>query len=211
MSTERVVSKKHLSALIREGVSTRDRTASISGTFRERIGDAVENGHLNRKAFNIALGLAKMKDEVARDRAIRDLPLYIDMLREEGVFPAEHVGDLVDDAEKAAAGEDGPSGFVFTGTADAAIKAMDAALKAEAGEGYPKTLRPLCLNPDNCSGYGRTTCHSCLTAADERDPVAAAADAAFSAEDGVEPAAPKTSRKHRAAMGDAPSSYTLKH
>ena len=155
---ERVVSKKHLSALIREGVSTRDRTASISGTFRERIGDAVENGHLNRKAFNIALGLAKMKDEVARDRAIRDLPLYIDMLREEGVFPAEHVGDLVDDAEKAASGEDETE-----------------------------------------------------TEADERDPAAAAADAAFSAEDGIEPAPAKTTRKSRAAMGDAEGSYTLKH
>lgn len=151
MTAERVVSKKHLSALIREGVSTRDRTASISGTFRERIGDAVENGHLNRKAFNIALGLAKMKDEVARDRAIRDLPLYIDMLREEGVFPAEHVGDLVDDAEKAAAGEDDTEG-------------------------------------------------------DERDPVAAAADAAFSAEDGVEPAPPK---RTRAKLGEAPSTFKL--
>lgn len=161
MTAERVINRKHLSALIREGVSTRDRTASISGTFRERIGDAVENGHLNRKAFNIALGLAKMKDEVARDRAIRDLPLYIDMLREEGVFPAEHVGDLVDDAEKAAAGEDETEG--------------------EGGE------------------------------ADERDPVAAAADAAFSAEDGVDPAPAKAGRKPRAAMGDAPSSYTLKH
>ena len=155
MTAERVVSKKHLSALIREGVSTRDRTASISGTFRERIGDAVENGHLNRKAFNIALGLAKMKDEVARDRAIRDLPLYIDMLREEGVFPAEHVGDLVDDAEKAAAGE------------------------------------------DETEGDGE---------ADERDPVAAAADAAFSAEDGVEPAPPK---RQRAKVGEAPSTFKL--
>lgn len=151
MTAERVVSKKHLSALIREGVSTRDRTASISGTFRERIGDAVENGHLNRKAFNIALGLAKMKDEVARDRAIRDLPLYIDMLREEGVFPAEHVGDLVDDAEAAAAGEDDAS-------------------------------------------------------ADDRDPVAAAADAAFSAEDGVDPAPPK---RQRAKVGEAPSTFKL--
>lgn len=151
MTAERVINRKHLSALIREGVSTRDRTASISGTFRERIGDAVENGHLNRKAFNIALGLAKMKDEVARDRAIRDLPLYIDMLREEGVFPAEHVGDLVDDAEKAAASED------------------DAP-------------------------------------ADDRDPVAAAADAAFSAEDGVEPAPPK---RTRAKVGEAPSTFKL--
>jgi len=150
MTAERVINRKHLSALIREGVSTRDRTASISGTFRERIGDAVENGHLNRKAFNIALGLAKMKDEVARDRAIRDLPLYIDMLREEGVFPAEHVGDLVDDAEKAAS-EDEPPG-------------------------------------------------------DDRDPVAAAADAAFSAEDGVEPAPPK---RPRAKVGEAPSTFKL--
>lgn len=151
MTAERVVNRKHLSALIREGVSTRDRTASISGTFRERIGDAVENGNLNRKAFNIALGLAKMKDEVARDRAIRDLPLYIDMLREEGVFPAEHVGDLVDDAEKAAAGVD-------------------------------------------------------ETEVDERDPAAAAADAAFSAEDGVEPAPPK---RTRAKVGEAPSTFKL--
>ena len=155
MTAERVINRKHLSALIREGVSTRDRTASISGTFRERIGDAVENGHLNRKAFNIALGLAKMKDDVARDRAIRDLPLYIDMLREEGVFPAEHVGDLVDDAEKAAAGE------------------------------------------DETEGDGE---------ADERDPVAAAADAAFSAEDGVEPAPPK---RTRAKVGEAPSTFKL--
>ncbi len=160
MTAERVVNRKQLSALIREGVSTRDRTASITGTFRERIGEAVENGNLNRKAFNIALGLAKMKDEVARDRAIRDLPLYIDMLREEGIFPAEHVGDLVDDAEKAATEGDGE--------ADAAT--------------------------------------------DERDPAAAAADAAFSAEDGVEAQAPKTSsRRSKGSMGDAAGSYTLKH
>lgn len=157
MTAERVVSKKQLSALIREGVSTRDRTASITGTFRERIGEAVENGNLNRKAFNIALGLAKMKDEVARDRAIRDLPLYIDMLREEGIFPAEHVGDLVDDAEAAAAQDQGGD-------------------------------------------------------ADERDPAAAGADAAFSAEDGVEPQAPKTSsRRSKASMGDADGSYVIKH
>jgi hypothetical protein len=157
VTAERVVNRKQLSALIREGVSTRDRTASITSTFRERIGEAVENGNLNRKAFNIALGLAKMKDEVARDRAIRDLPLYIDMLREEGIFPAEHVGDLVDDAEAAAAEE-------------------------QAGD------------------------------ADERDPAAAAADAAFSAQDGVEPQKPKlSSRRGKAAMGDAESTYTLKH
>lgn len=159
MTAERVVNRKQLSALIREGVSTRDRTASITGTFRERIGEAVENGNLNRKAFNIALGLAKMKDEVARDRAIRDPPLYIDMLREEGIFPAEHVGDLVDDAEAAAAEE-------------------------QAGD---------------------------AEGADERDPAVAAADAAFSAQDGVEPQKPKaSSRRGKAAMGDAEGSYTLR-
>jgi uncharacterized protein (UPF0335 family) len=26
-------------------------------------------------------------------------------------------------------------------------------------------LRPLCRNPDNCSGYGSTTCHACRSAA----------------------------------------------
>lgn len=127
--TERIVNKKQLSALVRESVSTRDRTASISGTFRERVGEAVENGHLDRKAFNIVAGLAKMKDDVARDRAIRNIPLYIDMLREEGLFPAEHVGDLVDDAEKAAASEDDAA----ADDRDPVAAAADAAFSAEDG------------------------------------------------------------------------------
>lgn len=33
-----------------------------------------------------------------------------------------------------------------------------------------KPLRPNCLNPDNCAGYGSHTCHSCIVAAREVEP-----------------------------------------
>ena len=33
-----------------------------------------------------------------------------------------------------------------------------------------KPLRPNCLNPDNCAGYGSHTCHSCTVAAREAEP-----------------------------------------
>lgn len=33
-----------------------------------------------------------------------------------------------------------------------------------------KPLRPNCLNPDNCAGYGSHTCHSCTVAAREVEP-----------------------------------------
>jgi hypothetical protein len=107
---EKIVNAKQLAALVRESCSVKDRTSSITGTFGERVKTAVENGHLNRKAFAVVAGLARMKDDVARDRAIRDIPLYIDMLREQGLFPAEHVGDLVDAAEAADGDEEGGNG-----------------------------------------------------------------------------------------------------
>lgn len=33
-----------------------------------------------------------------------------------------------------------------------------------------KPLRPNCMNPDNCAGYGTHTCHSCTVAAREVEP-----------------------------------------
>lgn len=111
VKAERIVNKKQLAGLVKEAKSVRDRTSSITGTFGERVAAAVENGNLDKKAFGVVTGLAKMKDEAARDRAIRNIPLYIDMLREEGLFPAEHVGDLADMASEGEGdGEDADDG-----------------------------------------------------------------------------------------------------
>lgn len=51
------------------------------------------------------------------------------------------------------------------------------AAKSNSDEGIPaflkrdrKPLRPNCMNPDSCAGYGSHTCHSCTVAAREVEP-----------------------------------------
>jgi uncharacterized protein (UPF0335 family) len=48
-----------------------------------------------------------------------------------------------------------------------ALVVIDASVSPEpmTAASVARSLRPLCRKPDNCSGYGRNTCHPCLSAA----------------------------------------------
>lgn len=98
---ERTVAPKQLAALIKDADQKRTRMRSISGELGERVKHAVEAGHLHKGIFALMVKLYRM-DEQARDVWLRQLPLYIDICREEGLFGEEHVGDL---AEMAQAGD----------------------------------------------------------------------------------------------------------
>jgi hypothetical protein len=102
-SGERIVDKNFLIGLIKESKVTKERTSSIAGSFGERIKSAVDNGNLDRKAFAIVAGIYKMGDELRRKEVIRNVDLYLDMCEEAGLFGSEHMGDIAEQAERAAA------------------------------------------------------------------------------------------------------------
>ena len=104
-SIDKVVNEKQLVALVQEAAAVKTRTASIAGVFGERVKAAVENGHLNKKAFSIVAGLHKMPDELRRNDAIRSLRLYLDML-DEALWHTGHAGDLFDEDEDEAEDKD---------------------------------------------------------------------------------------------------------
>ena len=99
---ERIVDKNLLASLVKMSKSTKERTSSISGEFGEKVKSAVENGHLDKKAFAIACSIFKINDELRRNAVLRNVPLYFDMLAEMGLFPQGHHGDLVENAQKEA-------------------------------------------------------------------------------------------------------------
>lgn len=61
--TRPTISEKKLKALMRAKVNNKKEVAALTGAFREKIGNAVENDHLHPKAFNIATQLDAMSDE----------------------------------------------------------------------------------------------------------------------------------------------------
>lgn len=97
---QRVVAKKQLIALIRDADQKKDKMQSISGELGERVKTAVENGHLHKGVFALCVKLYRMEEDKRND-FLRQMPLYLDMCREEGLFGSEHVGDLVDEAQRA--------------------------------------------------------------------------------------------------------------
>jgi hypothetical protein len=103
-AVERIVSAKKLIALIKESTNVRSKTAEISGVFGERVKVAIDDGYLHRQAFGVVAKMHRM-EELKREAFIRQLWLYVDICRKEGLFGAQHTGDLDemsrnDDAEE---------------------------------------------------------------------------------------------------------------
>lgn len=97
-TTERTVAPKHLLALIQDANQKKTKMQSISGELGALIKEAVENGHLNRKAFGLVAQLDR-QDEDKRNDNVRSIRLYLDIC-EEQLWGDGHVGDLVDKAER---------------------------------------------------------------------------------------------------------------
>lgn len=115
----RQISAKQLIALINDACQKRQRISSISGEIGERVKHACDNANLNKKAFSLAVQVARMPED-RRAAFLAAFPLYIDMMREEGMFGDEHVGDLADMAgDNDAADESDPE--AEAGEANAAL------------------------------------------------------------------------------------------
>lgn len=95
LQSARIVNKTLFASLLKEAKQAGDQTSAINGAFGQRIQSAVENGNLDRKAFNIVKGLVRMKDETKRNACLVNLPLYIDMAVAAGHLP-EPTPDLFD-------------------------------------------------------------------------------------------------------------------
>ena len=87
---------------------------SEAGALGEEIKDAVENKHLHAGALKIVVRLARM-DAVKRDDFWRSLQLYWDYGIEGGLFGAQHVGDLVEQARDASGDGTTELAFVLCG------------------------------------------------------------------------------------------------
>lgn len=184
---EKVISKTIFASLLREAGKVKEETSAIAGKFGERVQHHAENSNLDRKAFKIVAGLVRMKNPVDRDRTIQNLPLYLDLARECGFLPEEHVGDLADMAEGAANDEGqgdledltdntgSPAGHEIVGTVDHALARMNEAAR------------------------------------DERDPIVAHAQDDWDKADPAnkEPADDKPKGRRGKGMGDAAGTYKL--
>jgi hypothetical protein len=100
----KLVNEKQFVALFKECENKRTRAQSINGEIGERIKTAVEDGNLHRKLFSLMRALARM-DELKRKDFLSQFDVYVEMCERAGFFGSEHVSDLVDDAQRDAAGE----------------------------------------------------------------------------------------------------------
>ncbi len=89
---ERVISRKQLVALLKEGNNLKADLAAKSGKFGERIKNAADNAYLDTKAFRFCLGIMRMED-LKQQQFLRNVELYLDMMREEGLI-RESQGEL---------------------------------------------------------------------------------------------------------------------
>jgi hypothetical protein len=126
-AVERIVSAKQLIALIKESTNVKSKTAEVSGAFGERVKVAIEDGHLHRQAFGVVAKMHRM-EELKREAFIRQLWLYVDICRKEGLFGAEHTGDLAD----LAGDDEHPDPDALNDDDEAAKAASDAARVAHA-------------------------------------------------------------------------------
>jgi hypothetical protein len=100
-TVEHATPKKQVVALIKAANTAKTRVASINGEIGERLKHAKENANLHLPAFKLIAKLVDM-DEEKRDEFLRAFDLYRDYAKEENLFGEEHVGDLVEDAEREA-------------------------------------------------------------------------------------------------------------
>ena len=98
-------------ALFVQSVKTKEETATIAGTFGERVKAQVENGNLHKAAFSQAAAIyRKMRNnELKAKEHVAHLRHYIDLIEEE-MYQKGHTGNLDDQAKAAAsAAKDDPS------------------------------------------------------------------------------------------------------
>lgn len=93
--TKKLPNTQHLLALLKEGLSVSEKTASIAGAFGERVRSAVENGNLHKGAFAHARAIYSkaMNNELAALDHIDHLRAYLEAI-EDTVRSGGHVGDL---------------------------------------------------------------------------------------------------------------------
>lgn len=98
-TVEKVIPKKELLSLVRKAVQTKKKTSSIAGELGESVKYAVENKHLNKKAFSLIVSTDQM-DELKRNDFWRSVDIYREMM-------AEEWGDGADMLDKSGADEAG--------------------------------------------------------------------------------------------------------
>lgn len=93
--TKKLPNTKQLMALLKEGLSVSEKTASIAGAFGERVKSAVENGNLHKGAFAHARAIYRkaMNNELAALDHIDHLRAYLEAI-EDTVRSGGHVGDF---------------------------------------------------------------------------------------------------------------------
>lgn len=100
MKAQRLPTSKKLAELYRAGIKAEENARSYNGSFGELVTEAATRNHLHVPTWKIAFKIAKMKNESDRNRVLALLDVYVDLMRKEGIFPSEHVGDLMDEAER---------------------------------------------------------------------------------------------------------------
>lgn len=103
-TTFQVTPKKQFLALLKEADQKKDKLQSISGELGARIKEASENGHLNRGAFGLMVKLHRMEEDKRAD-FLRSFDAYREFAGEAQLWGSEHVGDLVDEAQRDEAAE----------------------------------------------------------------------------------------------------------
>lgn len=188
--TQQTVAAGQLRAFVERIERMQEERKTIAEDIAEVIKEAVGTG-FDRLAIKAVLKIRSVDDGIAKwqeNSAILDL--YLGAL---GMLPAPagaraHVENIEEFRAKAT--EDNGTyqahleGHGVTGVASRPVSgrtetATSEAMDATAGEtalhfeppAFLKRdhapLRPLCQNPDDCAGYGRTHCHACLKASGE--------------------------------------------
>jgi hypothetical protein len=102
-SDYKLVPVSKLMKLVEEGRKVSETVASHTGTWREKIADAVENHRLHKQAFAVAQKAYRLlhKDELKGKEFVAQTRAYLDMIEDN--FQG-HQGDL---AQRAGAGKKG--------------------------------------------------------------------------------------------------------
>ena len=74
---EPLITKKALNDLYRDDVALAGEIAQITGTKRQRIGDAVQNDHLDKDAYAAAKKIKNIKKAEKRASVVRNLLAYL--------------------------------------------------------------------------------------------------------------------------------------
>lgn len=95
----KIINDKQFTALVKAVDENKTKVASLNGAIGERVQHAADNAHLHPGAFKLVCKLYRM-DEQKRDEFLRQFDIYREKAIKVGLFGGEHVGDIVDQAEK---------------------------------------------------------------------------------------------------------------